>query len=448
MERTQFKRQLIERATTRGLTEAEVYMQWSESSTIAIYEGEVDRYETSDVGGVSLRARIDGKMGYAYTEKLDESSIDFLIDHVVANAQSLDEEDGTTLFEGSPSYRTPQFYDASLATISKETMIERLLQVEEKLRAYDERIEKVNMCQIVSFSSGKAIQNTLGLDVEEQANGLYLVAGVIVTDGKEKKNGYDVAMIEKWEAFDLDTFVSRVANEALRQLGSTSIPSGHYPVVLRQDAATSLLGVFLTAFSAESVQKGTSRLKGKLNEPIASPHVTIIDNPEDGHLYTRTTFDGEGVATKKWTIVQEGTLQTFLHNRQTAQKDQVETTGHAYKPSYKGTLGIAPHHFALQPSASSVEMLLESIDKGVYITSLAGLHSGANSTSGDFSLAANGYVIENGQITHPMTQMTIAGNFFDCLKQIQAVANDPYEQGTTVSSPTIRIDRLAVTVEQ
>ena len=306
----------------------------------------------------------------------------------------------------------------------------------------------MNHCATSYFNGSTAIQNTKGLNVHERANGQFLIAGVIATDGKEKKSGFHVEIVSSLDSFDINAFVEKTAEEALSQLGSTPIPSAHYPVVLRNDAATSLLGVFLNAFSAESVQKGTSRLKGKIGEVIASKAVTIVDNPVDGHLFARTTFDGEGVATKKRAIVKEGTLETFLHNRKTAKKDGVETTGHAYKPSYKGTISIAPHHFVLEPTSTTVEELIAPIEKGVYITDLAGLHSGANAISGDFSVAANGFVIENGEIGEPITQMTIAGNFFDYLQQIEGVANDLHPTGISVTSPTIRLEKLAVTVEQ
>lgn len=448
MNRQQFNETLIAEATKRGLTDAEVFMQYSESANIAVYEGAIDRYETSDTGGVSFRALVGGKMGYAYTEKLDASSITFLIDQAIENAHSLDEDDGTTLFEGSDTYRDGDFYSEELANVTADQWIDTLLEIERRLKTYDERIQTVNHCTTSYFNGSTAIQNTKGLNVRERANGQFIVAGVIATDGKEKKSGFHVEVVTSLDAFDVDAFVEKTAEEALSQLGSTPIPSAHYPVVLRNDAATSLLGVFLNAFSAESVQKGTSRLKGKIGEVIASKAVTIVDNPVDGHLFARTTFDGEGVATKKRAIVKEGTLETFLHNRKTAKKEGVETTGHAYKPSYKGTISIAPHHFVLEPTSTTVEQLIAPIEKGVYITDLAGLHSGANAISGDFSVAANGFVIENGTIGEPITQMTIAGNFFDYLQQIEGVANDLHPTGISVTSPTIRLEKLAVTVEQ
>ena len=137
----------------------------------------------------------------------------------------------------------------------------------------------------------------------------------------------------------------------------------------------------------------------------------------------------------------------MLHNRKTAKKDGVETTGHAYKSSYKGTLTVAPSNFYMKPGEKGYEELVHSIDEGILVTQLAGLHSGANPISGDFSVAANGFYIKNGKIKTPLKQMTIAGNFYELLKNMEQVGADLTFSLGKIGSPSIIVHRLPVTIE-
>ncbi|HEY4579154.1 MAG TPA: metallopeptidase TldD-related protein, partial [Savagea sp.] len=221
-----------------------------------------------------------------------------------------------------------------------------------------------------------------------------------------------------------------------------------YPVILQNDAASSFLSVFLSSFSAEQVEKGQSRLVNQLNEQIASSVLTIIDDPHDANAYHRTNFDAEGVATQQQTIIKDGCLKTYLHSRKSAKRFGVEPTGHAAQYSYKGSIVIAPHQFVVAAGEATKEELINDLQNGVLITNLNGLHAGANEVSGDFSLAANGLYIEQGQIKHAIKQMTIAGNFFDLLQEIHRVGNDCYYGFSRVSSPSLVFSALPITVEE
>ena len=172
-----------------------------------------------------------------------------------------------------------------------------------------------------------------------------------------------------------------------------------------------------------------------------------MDDPFHQEGFSSRNFDGEGVASKTCTVVENGTLKTLLHNRKTAKKEGVETTGHAYKSSYKGTLTVAPSNFYIVPGEKGYDDLVESLDEAVIITKLAGLHSGANAVSGDFSVAANGFYVKDGKIQSPVKQMTIAGNFFDLLKNIQEVGSDLYFSTSGIGSPSLLLKELSVTVE-
>jgi PmbA protein len=146
-------------------------------------------------------------------------------------------------------------------------------------------------------------------------------------------------------------------------------------------------------------------------------------------------------------VIEQGVLKTFLHNTKTALKDGVDSTGHAYKASYKGTLSIAPSNFYIENGPQTYDELIESMEEGIMITSVQGLHSGTNVVSGDFSLAAHGYYVKHGKIEKPVNQITIAGNFYELLNNIEAIGDDLQfgrPSGGYVGSPTLKIKSLAV----
>lgn len=447
MKNKEFETLLLAAAKDAGFEEAEMYYEKSSSFNCKIFEGEIDSYETSEESGVGFRGLYDGKMGYAYTEKVDEDSISFLIHQAKENASILDEDDGTTIFEGSEQYNTNTYYSEALEKVPTEEKIALIQSIEKKIMAYDSRISSLNYCVLQDFSTERIIANDKGLSLDEKQNGLIIFVSAVAKDGEEMKTGSAVELTRDLATIDADAFAKKVAEEALSHLGGKSIPTKKYPVIMRHDASASLLATFTPIFSAENTQKDQSLLKGKVGQEIASSAYTLVDDPYHPASLWGSNFDGEGVATKKQTIVANGKLKTLFHNRKTARKDQVETTGHAKKSSYKGTLSIGPINLYIEPGKKSKEELISSIQDGVLITSLAGLHSGVNPISGDFSVAATGFHIQDGKIASPVKQMTVAGNYFEYLKQIKEVGTDLEFVPGGYGSPSLLVKDLSVTVD-
>ena len=184
-------------------------------------------------------------------------------------------------------------------------------------------------------------------------------------------------------------------------------------------------------------------MKGRLGGKIAADIVSIRDDPLLDQLPGSAVFDGEGVAARNKTIVENGVFKTFLHNRKTAKKDGVEPTGNGFKASFKTAVGIAPSNFYIAAGDKSREELIAGMGDGLIITNLEGLHSGANSVSGDFSLSAEGFLVRGGKTVRAVEQSTIAGNFFSLLRDIGAAAADLEFKGN-VSSPSVLIRELSV----
>lgn len=443
-----FQKKCMEYAKEQGFQAVETYGEQSTSLSLKVFQGEVDAYETSDEGGVKLRIIENGQAGEAYTEKLDASSFSFLVESAKNNAAILSGDTALLPFEGSESYHSGSYFEPTLENIKPAVLTDILLKLEHAILQMDDRVTKVTHCGASLSKVERILMNSSGLEQREQKNGLVIYAGALAEQGEEKKSGFVTRIIHRFEQLNVEEIAREVVEKAIANLGGETIPSRTYPVILQNEAASSFLSVFLSSFSAEQVEKGQSRLVNQLNEQIASSVLTIIDDPHDANAYHRTNFDAEGVATQQQTIIKDGCLKTYLHSRKSAKRFGVEPTGHAAQYSYKGSIVIAPHQFVVATGEATKEELINDLQNGVLITNLTGLHAGANEVSGDFSLAANGLYIEQGQIKHAIKQMTIAGNFFDLLQEIHRVGNDCYYGFSRVSSPSLVFSALPITVEE
>lgn len=438
---------LFREAEKNGFTEVELYFEKKEVFGCKVYKGEIDQYEIAEDGGLSFRGKIDGKMGYAYTEKLDEASIPFLIRNAKENAEILNADEAEEIFAGSSHYEQGDFFSEDLEEVSIAEKIEFVKEVERELLALDPRIQPTDYCLIRNESVVRTLSNNKGLNVSDRLNFLYSYLEAIVKDGEEIKTAFEFQVTKDFKELNARELAKKAAEQALSQLGSKSIESKNYPVLLRNDAAANLLAVYSANFSAEETQAGKSPLKDKGGLSIASSKVTIVDDPLlEGGLGCRT-FDSEGVATSKLTVVESGVLQNLLHNQKTAKKAGTETTGHAFKQSYKSAVKVGPSNFYIEPASKDLDELLGGMEEGVLITELSGLHSGTNTVSGDFSVAANGFYVKDGKVQYPVNLMTIAGNFYDMLAGVEEVGSDLIFPLMHIGSPSILVKSLSVTVE-
>lgn len=443
----EFQTRLFSEAQANGFSDVEIYFEKKEVFGCQVHKGEIEQYELAEDGGVSFRGIVNGKMGYAYTEKIDEASIPYLLRNATENASVIDDEDIEEIFSGSDRYEQGNFFSTELNEASIQGKIQFIKDVEREVLAYDPRIVATDYCMLRSESITKTLANNKGLTLTDQINYLYAHLLAIANNGEETKSAFEFIMTRDFNSLNAKEFAKKIAEASLSQLGSKSIPSKEYPVLLRNDAAASILAAFTANFSAENTQAGLSALRDKLGQQIANQKITIVDDPllEEG-LASRT-FDSEGVASRKLTLVESGVLQSLLHNQKTAKKDQTVTTGHAKKDSYKSAVKVGPSNLYIQPAAASFDDLVAAVDEGVFITNLSGLHSGTNQVSGDFSVAANGFFIKDGKIQYPVNLMTIAGNFYQLLKDVQEVGTDLIFPLSPIGSPSILVKSLSVTVE-
>jgi PmbA protein len=192
--------------------------------------------------------------------------------------------------------------------------------------------------------------------------------------------------------------------------------------------------------NGDSVYRGASFLAGKLGQAVASASVTVIDDGTMRGGFGTSPFDGEGIPTRRTTVIDKGVLSSYLLNTYTAKKLGLQTTANASR-GLAGTPGIGPGNYFLQPGQKTPQQLIAEVKEGLYVTEFLGM--GVNLVTGDYSRGASGLWISGGELTYPVEEITVAGNLKDMFVNISEVAND-LEFRSSVASPTLRIDGLTV----
>ena len=442
-----FVDKLFDKAKNSGFEDFEIYYSGGRSFRVKIFEGKVDEYSVNKTYGISFRGLNGGKMGYAYTEAFDDEAIDMLIRHALQNAAIIENEDKQFIFAGSQSYSEVDAYNEALDNVTAKDKIEAALRLEQLAKNSHPAITSVATTIMQSGSGKIKIKNSKGLDLAFGDNFLFCYTVPIAQKGEKKVDGGEFQMVRDFSELDLEKIANAAAEKAVNMLDAAPAPSGEYRILLENECAGDLLDTFADIFSAENTQKDLSLLKGKVGKVIASEAVTIIDDPLMDGGYASSPFDSEGVATYTKNVVENGVLKTLLHNLKTAEKEGVKSTGNASKGSYKGSIGVSGFNFYLKPGEKTFNELCAYVKDGLIITELAGLHSGANGVSGDFSLSAKGFKIEGGKKGGAVEQITIAGNFFELLKDIELVGSDlkfGIPGAECIGSPSFVVKSLSV----
>lgn len=404
--------QLFELAGKKRITELEILTNESANFSVQAYEGKIESYKKTSTSGLGVRGTYLNGTGYAYTERRKPRELEALLDMVKDNASLMKEKEPLLAEKQEGSWEDQH------PVLSEEESIQLALSLEAEARAAQE-VSDVSTAQVSIGEGMRHIANTYGLNKTYRSNYQMAYLSVIVKRGDEVETD-SAYYFGDLASLDRASLIDEAVSKARRKLGGKPIPTGRYSTVLDRRVVCSLLGVYSTIFSARSVLQGTSRLEGQLGEKVFGS-LDLFDDPQSGH--ERVLFDDEGMDTTKQYLVRDGVVTSYLHSLHTAAEMKQAPTGHGIR-SYKGTVQIAPHRLQIPNGETDLDALFKEMNNGVYITDVQGLHSGTNTVSGDFSLAAQGFRIENGHIATPIKEITIAHNFFDLFAQTVKRAND------------------------
>ncbi|MDR1913501.1 MAG: TldD/PmbA family protein [Clostridiales bacterium] len=443
-----FKTKLFLAAARLGFQNWELYYMQAKNFSVKVLNGEINEYKNSDTLGLCFRGMYRGRMGYAFTERPDENMIEPMLTQAIKNAKIIESEDIVNLYKGDSIYPKIHSYNPAINEISVSEKIQLALDMERAAYETDSRVKLVNYCAVSNGESEIYITNSFRLDQQYKSNHILAYLQAIVEENEITKTGF-----KEWHGRDISDFspqslAREAVNEALAMLPAKSLDSGNLPVVFDKYMACDLFSVFARAFFAETAQKGFSLLRNKTGQQIAADIVTIHDDGIHPDSLGSVPFDSEGVSCRNKVVVENGVLKTLLYNLKSAEKENKHSTGNGFKSSFRSPVDTACTNFYVLPSDISFDSLLSKVDQGLLVTDLAGLHSGANPITGDFSLSASGFEIKNGKKLRPVEQVTVSGNFFELLKNIAAIGDDlrfdlPSSTGT-IGMPSILVRDLSV----
>ena len=414
----EIKKVLFDAAIKAGLTDYDVYYRMSTELSADALNHEPNASSFGTVGGVSFRCAVDGKIGAASTEMLEKDELEALVPRAMANAALLDADE-------EPIFYLPQSGDAYRKVTVDKPALPTAGELRRVANELQDRIYKASnlVADGTETAAGATevtvcLANARGLSLSHSAAMRYAYAEAVINDGNEPS--YGTAITGELDAAK-SGIAEKAVSEALSRLGGTPVKTGKYKVVLSAKQVRALFSAFSGIFSGKKAMLGLSLLKGKENTKIASPTLTIYDDPFYPGNTMQIPFDAEGVPTYKKALVEEGVLKTLLYDLTTAKKTGNASTGNAGRGSYADPVSIRSYCHAIAPGSATLDELFAQMGEGLYITELKGLHAGCDAVTGDFSIESAGFAVKNGKLAGPVKAFTVAGNFFELLKSIEAV---------------------------
>ncbi|MCK5387945.1 MAG: TldD/PmbA family protein [Candidatus Izimaplasma sp.] len=429
---------LFKEAKARGIEDIQIYLANDNEFEIEVLKGELEKYTIASTQKLSVKGIYDSKMGNVETEIINDDMIDFIVDSIIASAKTVDSEDEVFIYKGDKEYKEVEgLFNPELDEVDAKIKIDNMLDLEKRVMGKDKRIRMVQ----AFYGDGSVnvlIQNSKGLKLEKLVNNGMMGVYVIASDGKDQRTAFEYTQSNNYSDFDLESIATKGAEKAVALLGAEPCDSGEYEILLSNEASASLLAPYLSMFSAEMVQRNLSLLKGKVGEVVGDSKITIVDDPFMKKSTRSGAFDDEGVATSYKELIKDGVLTGYLHNLKTAKKDNTKSTGNGF------LRGIRPTNFYIKPGDLNYDEAVKVMEKGLIITDLAGTHAGANPISGDFSLQASGFLVEDGKIVRPVALITVAGNYLTMLQNVTGVCDDLKFNFRYIGSPALKIKSLVV----
>lgn len=440
-------KRIVERAKKKGAQQAEAYLQIGRESSCRVRDAEIEDLTEATSKGVGIRVIFKDRLGFAFTSDFDPASVDVLVDRAIALAQAAAPNKLNGLatkasFTGRPDVK--DLYDPRVADLASDWKIKVSLELERAGKAVDPRITAFD-----SVGAGDAISETYvasseGLLDGYQSSSVYLYSVPVASEGGQLQTSYWVDAKRFLADLDSPESVGReAARRAVRMLGARKVKSQKVPVIFDPQMAASFVGNVAHAAFGDAVFRRASVFADKLGKRLAPDTVTIVDDGILPRGLATSPFDGEGVPSRRTPILEGGVLRNFLYDTFTARKAKTKSTGNASR-SYRSLPGIGTNNLYLMPGECSPESLIKDVKNGFYVTAMLG--RGADPVTGDFSRGANGLWIENGELTFPVQEVTVAGSLLQMLKDVDGIANDLSFRGSS-ASPTLRFRELTVSGE-
>jgi PmbA protein len=413
-------RRAVEAALDAGANDAEAWVERSWGTEVRVYEEKVESLSESGSHGLGLRVFLGRRPGYAYGTDLSETGVRALAGQAARSAAVADEDEYAGLPDETGAAEVDGLRSSAVSEWTAERKVELAVAIERAARSR-QGVTQVEDTVYADGDETSAISNSRGLSASFATSSAWGYASAFAGEGSDLMTGLGVGVGRSPDALDPEAIGAEAAGRALSLAGARQPAGRRCPVVLDAFVAASFIGFVGGMLSADAVQRGRSLFAGREGEEIAAPVLRLSDDGTHPDGLRTAPYDGEGSPRRRIPLIEDGRLATYLFDARTARKANRETTGSASRGSYRSPPSVGTANLVLESGAGSLGDLCREAGEGLYVTDVAGLHSGVNPISGTFSVGATGRLIEGGELTAPVRELTIASDLVSMLRSVRAV---------------------------
>jgi PmbA protein len=432
---------VVAAALAAGADAAEAVGAERRALSITVRLGELEEVEREESRDLGLRVFVGGRQASVSGSDVSAQARAKLVERCVAMARLAPEDPYAGLADPERLARGPlpdlDLYDP--AEPAPEALEARARTAEDAARAVPKVTNSDGASASWSASQWRMVTSA-GFSGLHRASAFSLGASAIAGDEAGMETGYE-GRSKRWQA-DLpepELIGAEAGRRAAERLGARKIASTTAPVIFEYRLAASLLSPLIGAISGPSIARGTSFLKDKLGQPVFAKGIAVTDEPHRLRGLGSSPFDDEGVANRALSLIDDGVLTTWLLNTSSARQLGLTTTGHASR-GLAGPPGVGPSNLTLQPGTRSQAELMRDAGAGLLVTSMFG--PSLNGNTGDWSVGCSGFWFENGEVAHPVNEITVAGNLIDIYGRL--VPGSDLEIRGSTNAPSILVDALAI----
>lgn len=413
----------------------------SRSEGVSVFKGKVQNTEISESVGVGIRVFKNSHPGYAYTERFTEDALSQTVRDALSHCV-FTKDIPIELPRPQELRKFAPHYSAEIEKLGLPEMTAMCLDIEKATFAASPEVENVPYLGADKSEGRVIVANGNGLRYESHFNSASAGVGAVALRDGIRKLGVCDRSGRDWNAFDAKKIADTAVSRARELLSPSKIESGKIPVVFSNRVSGSIVSMYSSAFFAEQVQKGQSRLQGLLGKSIATRGFSLVNDPFREDLPGASAFDGEGVPTERVSLVKDGILQSYLYNLETAAREGRKSNGSASR-NYSGKVSTGFSNLVVLPGERTTEELLKLFPRCLYVVNLEG-NSGCSAISGELNIGAQGIWYENGTPVHAAEGVTLSANFFDLLKLVAAVGSEYNDSYSSIKVPAFAVAEIAV----
>ena len=433
--------QLVKTCLSRGADAAEVYLEAGRRLGIDVRNGSLETVEEAASQGVGVRVFVKGRMAFCSSNDLRPAALESAAARAIELARSTTPDESNVLPSERGMAEVEGLYDPAIAAATMDRKIEMALAVE-KLAMKDPRISKSAGAGYGEREAEIFLANSNGLSKNYRVSSCSLGVSVVCEKGDQRTSGGEYRSRRFFADLPApDAIAARAAASAIELLDPRPIKTQRAAVLFDPDVAGSILGGILQSVNGERVLQGASFLGSRLNQSIASPLVTLVDDGLRAKGPGSAPFDGEGVPTARRVIVEKGLLRGFMYNTAVAKRAGVKSTGNASRGGFASLPDIGPHNFYMEAGSTPPHEIVKATARGLWLKGVTGY--GINAVNGNFSGGAEGLWIENGAVAFPVKGITIAGTAGEILNGIDLVGSE-LDLNRGLAAPMFRVKELQI----